>query len=141
MRVEPSHLQGPRPLADQTKTAAIRDYLDAWESVSSALAQNRPGLLDRDFTGTAKSKLVDTIQQQTAAGITTRYHDTAHDVQIVFYSPEGLSIQLIDKVDYDVEIIAGGKVLSTQKVSTRYVVVMTPAEVRWRVRIFQGEPE
>jgi hypothetical protein len=141
VRVEPTDLHGPRVLAKQTETGAIQDYLQAWQSVDAALGQNRPDLLDRDFTGTAKDKLIDTIQEQTKLGLTTRYQDRAHDIQIVFYSPEGLSIQLIDKVDYDVQILDHDKVQTTQRVHARYIVVLTPAEVRWRVRVFQADPE
>jgi hypothetical protein len=134
-------LQGPRTLNEQTRSAVIRGYLDAWQSVAAALQQNRPELLDRNFVGTAKDKLTDTIHDQVTTGISTRYLDRNHDLQIVFYSPEGLSVQLVDNVEYDVQIIDQGKIQSTQKAHARYVVVMTPAEVRWRVRIFQGEPE
>ena len=81
------------------------------------------------------------MQQQAALGIKTRYHDRSHDLRIVFYSPEGLSIQLIDNVEYDEQVIDHDKVLTTQRVRARYIVVLTPAEVQWRVRIFQGEPE
>ena len=141
MRVEPPNLQGPRALNDQTTTAVIRDYLQAWQSVSAAFQQNRTALLNRDFVGTAKDRLVDTIHDQVTMGISTRYLDQSHDLQIVFYSPEGLSVQLVDNVEYEVQVIDHGKTQATQRMHARYVVVMTPAEVRWRVRIFQAEPE
>ncbi len=141
VRVEPATLQGPRPLQEQTGTAAIRDYLQSWQSLRAALEQNRADLLGPDFVGTAKEKLTDTIQKQTALGIRTRYVDRAHDLQIVFYSPEGLSIELTDKVDYDVQVLDQNKVTTTQRVRARYIIVLTPAEVRWRVRVFQAAPE
>lgn len=141
VRVAPTDLQGPRTLNEQTRSAVIRGYLDAWQSAAAALQQNRPELLDRNFVGTAKDKLTDTIHDQVTTGISTRYLDRSHDLQILFYSPEGLSVQLVDNVEYDVQVVDKGKVQTTQKAHARYVVVMTPAEVRWRVRIFQGEPE
>jgi hypothetical protein len=141
VRVEPANIEGPRVLNDQTKAAVIRDYLEAWQSMRAALLQNRSNLLDRDFVGTAKDKLVDTIQDQVTMGISTRYLDRSHDLQIVFYSPEGLSVQLVDNASYDVQLIDHGKIQATQTEHARYVVVMTPAELRWRVRIFQSEPE
>ena len=61
LRVEPSNLKGPRPLQDQTRAAAIRDYLKSWQSFRAAFDQNRPELLDADFVGTAKDKLAETI--------------------------------------------------------------------------------
>jgi hypothetical protein len=141
VRLEPTNLQGPRVLNEQTQTAVIRDYLQAWQSVRTALEQNRPDLLNRDFVGTAKDKLADTIHDQVTSGISTRYLDRSHDLQIVFYSPEGLSVQLVDNVEYEVQVADHGKTQATQKMHARYVVVMTPAEVRWRVRVFQGGPE
>ena len=141
LRVEPVKLTGPRELQDQTKTGAIRDYLEAWKSFSAALNQNRTDLLDADFVGTSKDKLKETIKQQAALGLHTHYQDVSHDLQIVFYSPEGLSIEMTDKVEYDMQVFYHEKNLATQHVSTRYVVVLTPSEVKWRVRVFQAMPE
>ena len=141
VRIEPTNTVGPRPLEKQTETAVVRDYLKAWRSMSVALEQNRTDLLDADFVGTAKQKLSDTVREQARLGMETRYHDTAHDLRLVFYSPEGMSIQLLDTVEYEVQILDHGKVLSTQHVRARYVAVLTPTEVRWKVRVFQAEPE
>jgi hypothetical protein len=141
VRVEPANVQGPRTLNEQTQQAVVRGYLEAWQSMAAALQQNRPELLDRDFVGTAKDKLTDTIHDQVTTGISTRYLDQSHDLQIVFYSPEGLSVQLVDNSEYEVQVLDRGKLQTTQKVHARYVVVMTPAEVRWRMRVFQGVPE
>jgi len=140
VRIEAANLQGSRPLQEQTGKAAIRDYLQSWRALSAAFEQNRTDLLDPEFVGSAKDILTATIQQQTALGISTRYQDRAHDLQLVFYSPEGLSIEMTDNVEYDVQLLDHGKVKAVQHVSTRYVIVMTPAEVRWRVRVFQGTP-
>jgi hypothetical protein len=141
VRVEPTNLQGPRVLEKQTETAVVRDYLEAWKSFNTAFEQNRAALLDADFVGTAKDKLTDTIQQQSKIGIHTRYVDRSHDIQIVFYSPEGLSIQLVDQVEYDMQVFDHDKPLTTQRVRARYVAVLTPSEVRWRVRVLQALPE
>jgi hypothetical protein len=140
VRVEKANLQGPRPLQEQTGVAAIRDYLQSWQSLRAALEQNRPDLLDPNFVGSAKDILTETIKQQSALGISTRYQDRAHDLQIIFYSPEGMSIELTDKVEYDLEVLDHDRVKTTQHVIARYVIVLTPAEVRWRVRVFQGTP-
>jgi hypothetical protein len=141
VRVEPTNSVGPRTLEKQTEAAVIRDYLQAWRGLCAALEQNRLDLLDPDFVGIAKEKSADTIREQINLGIRTRYRDTGHDLQLVFYSPEGMSIQLVDRVEYDVEILDHEKVQATQHVRTRYVAVLTPTEVRWKVRVFQAEPE
>ncbi len=85
-------------------------------------------------------KLAATIQQQRTLGFCTSYNDLSHDIQIVFYSPEGLSIQLIDNVEYDEEVFDHDKVLAKQRVHGRYIAILTPAEARWRVRLFQAAP-
>jgi hypothetical protein len=141
VHVDPANLHGPRSLPEQTETAAIRDYLQSWQSLSAAFEQNRTDLLDPAFVGTARDKLAQTIQQQATLGINTRYQDRSHDLQIVFYSPDGLSIELTDKVESDIQVLDHGRVKTTQHLNARYVIVVTPAEVRWRVRVFQADPE
>jgi hypothetical protein len=141
VRIESADLQGSRALQEQTGRAAIRDYLQCWQALTAALEQNRVDLLDPDFVGSARDTLSATILQQTALGISTHYQDRSHDLQLVFYSPEGLSIELTDNVEYDVQLLAQGGVKTIQHVRARYVIVLTPAEVRWRVRVFQGTPK
>src|ERR1700685_2899713 len=141
VHVEPTDSVGPRVLEKQTEEAVVRDYLQAWRSLSSTLEGNRADLLDPGFIGSAKEKLTDTVREQEKLGLQTRYRDSAHDLQVVFYSPEGLSVQLVDTVTYDVQILDHEKVQATQHVRARYVAVLTPTEVRWKVRILQAEPE
>ncbi|MGA9585688.1 MAG: hypothetical protein WBQ95_10195 [Terracidiphilus sp.] len=136
--IEPPNLHGPRPLQPQTAKAAIQDYLDAWGVLSNALQQNRADLLDRTFIGAAKDKLASTIKEQSASGVHTVYHDRSHKVQILFYSPEGLSLELADTVEYDVQVFDHDKSLVTERVHTKYIAVLTPTETRWRIRIFQS---
>lgn len=132
---------GPRSLETQTRTAVVRDYLQAWKSLSGALQESRADLLDASFVGVAKEKLGDAVRQQQELGMKTRYRDVSHDLKIVFYSPEGLSVQLLDTVQYDVQVVDHDKTLATQHVRARYVAVLTPTEVRWKVRFFQAQPE
>jgi hypothetical protein len=141
VRVAPTDSVGPRTLEKHTETTVIHDYLEAWHSLSSALEQNRADLLDSDFVGAAREKLADTIREQAKLGIHTRYRDSAHELQLIFYSPEGLSIQLLDTVEYDVQVVDHDKIQTTQHVRARYVAVLTPTEVRWKVRVFQADPE
>jgi hypothetical protein len=138
VRVAPMNSVGPRPVETQTQASVVRDYLKAWETLRGALSQNRVDLLDGYFVGLAKDKLTDTIHEQRQLGIETTYRDQSHDLQVVFYSPEGLSIQLTDNVEYDVEVRDHGKAVGTQHVRTRYVAVLTPTESKWKVRVFQS---
>ena len=138
LRVAPMDSVGPRPVEKQTQSSVVRDYLQAWQTLDSALGGNRADLLDGYFVGVAKEKLADTIREQQNLGIETSYRDQSHDLQVVFYSPEGMSIQLLDNVEYDVEVRDHGKTVGTQHVRTRYVAVLTPTESKWKVRVFQS---
>lgn len=141
VRVEPADSVGPRTLEPQTRTAVIQDYLQAWQSLSQALEHNRADSLDPDFVGVAREKLQDTIREQEKLGLQTRYSDSAHDIQLSFYSPEGLSVALLDTVEYTVQILDHNKLQSTQHIRARYIAVLSPTEVRWKVRIFQAVSE
>jgi len=129
---------GPRPIEKQTQASVVRDYLRAWETLNSVLRDNRPELLDEYFVGNAKEKLSDTIRQQQNLGIQTSYHNLSHDIQVVFYSPEGLSIEIVDNAGYEMELRDHGKIVGTQRVQARYVAVLTPTEAKWKVRVLQG---
>jgi len=141
VHVEAPDLHSPRPLAKQTADSAVRDYLQSWHSMKAALAQNQASLLSPDFVGSALDKLTSTVQQQAKAGIHTRYVERSHDIKIVFYSPEGLSIELVDNVEYDQQVFNGDTLLTSQPLRARYIAVLTPSEVRWRVRVLQATPE
>jgi len=141
VHIQPPDLHSPRPLEEQTATSVVRGYLQSWKNFKSAFEQNRADLLNADFVGTALDQLKSTIGEQAAAGITTRYVDQSHDIQIVFYSPDGLSVQLVDKVVYKEQVIKGGKVIASQPIHARFVAVLTPAAARWSVRIFQATRE
>jgi hypothetical protein len=75
------------------------------------------------------------------SGISTQYQDRAHDIKILFYSSGGPSIEMTDTVEYDVQFLDHGTVKAAQSVISHYVIVLTPAEVQWRVRVFQAEPD
>ena len=138
VHVQPVDPSSPREPEDQTQQAVVRDYLLAWQTLGNALDQNRTELLDAAFVGVAKEKLAATIAEQQKLGLQTRYTDRSHDLKLVFYSPEGLSIQLIDNVEYDVVVTDHDKLQSTRHIKTKYIAVLSPTEVRWKVRVFQA---
>ncbi len=141
LRVEPVKLTGPRELQEQTKDGSDSGLSGSMEEFQCSPESKPDGSFGRGFCGIAKDKLKETIKQQSALGLHTHYQDVSHDLQIVFYSPEGLSIEMTDKVEYDMQVFDHDKNLATQHVSARYVVVLTPSEVKWRVRVFQAMPE
>jgi hypothetical protein len=132
---------GPRTLEKQTQVSLVRDYLQAWQSMTTAFQQQRPEILDGSFVGTAREQLGNRMQEQMKLGIQTLYRDRSHDLRVLFYSPEGLSIQMVDEVEFEVELRDGGKIIGTRHVRTAYMVVLTPAESRWKVRVFQSGAE
>jgi len=132
---------GPRTLEPQTRDAVVRDYLASWQSLNRALDENNAALLDADFTGIAREKLSETVAEQYKLGLRTRYQDRSHNISLIFYSPEGLSIELLDTVEYDVELLDHDNLHVTQHLRTQYLAVLTPTEVRWKVRILQSTPQ
>ena len=122
----------------QTQQAVVRDYLESWKSLQIAFEQNRADLLNADFVGSARDTLTNAIREQSALGMRTQYRDLSHNIQIVFYSPEGLSIELLDTVKYDLQVFDGSRLVGQHQQSVRYLVVMSPSQVRWRIRIFQA---
>ena len=140
IKIEPPQLGGSRALEKSTGTEALRDYLHAWDTLQTALGENQANVLEPDFVGTARDKLAETIAAQVKLGMHTEYQVLSHDLRFTLYSPEGQSLQLTDTVEYSEQVFAGDKALAKQTVTSRYLVVMTPAEVRWRVRVFQAEP-
>lgn len=138
IQVAPIDAGSPRPLEKQTQASVVHDYLLSWQILGQAMAQNRLDLLDGSFVGVAKEKLAETIRKQQSLGIQTTYLVQSHDVKVVFYSTEGLSIQILDDVEYDLEVGSPSGALGTQHVRTRYIAVLTPTESKWKVRIFQG---
>lgn len=138
VKEEPPALMGSRPLEKQTETSVIRDYLQAWHTLGTAMQTNQPDALDGSFIGTAHDKLAATLNAQISAGLHTRYQDISHDLQFVFYSTEGQSIELVDTVQYDEQISSAAGNCPVQHVNARYVVVLTPSDVQWRVRVFEG---
>lgn len=142
VQVDPPDVHGSRPVEPTTGKAVVQDYLQSWQSMRTALDQNQAQALDPDFVGTALTKLAQTVDQQAAMGIHARYRDESHHLQIVFYSPNGLSIQLVDNVTYNEEVFDHkGQALASHQVHARYLVVLTPAANRWQVRILQASPQ
>lgn len=138
VQVDGGSFAGGRQLEDQTRRAVIRDYLSAWKSLAEAFDRNQPGLLDADFVGTQRDRLAETVRQQAAAGVHVRYQPTAHRIHLLLYSPEGMSIELADDVDYEMRVFSQRRLIRTVPESARYIVILTPAELRWQVRLLQA---
>jgi hypothetical protein len=130
-----------RPVEDLTRKSVARDYAKAWRTLAAAMNENRAELVDGDFVGIEAERLASAIQQQAKAGLHTRYVDRGHKVEVLFYSPEGLSIQLLDTANLERQVLDGDKVVHSEQATRQYISIMTPTEVRWKVRVLQAEPQ
>ena len=131
---------GPRELEDVTRKSVAKDYSEAWQALTTALAQNHASLLDNYFVGYAKDRFTHTIAEQERTGVQTRLIDRGHKVDVLFYSPDGMSILLRDTAKFDMQISEGGKQIAEKPVTLHYLAVLTPTEVRWKVRVLQAVP-
>lgn len=128
---------GPHEMQDTTRTSITNSYARAWESMANALSANRADVLDKAFLGTARDNLAQRIADQKANGMTTRVIDRGHKVDVLFYSPDGLSMQLRDTAQVEMQVLDGDKVVHSETGTRHYIVLMTPTEVTWKVRILQ----
>jgi hypothetical protein len=140
VRLDASHI-APRPLEQLTGQSIVKQYSSAWKNMETALAENRPDLIDEGFVGYAQDKLAAQIKAQQKNGLATRYVDHGHQVQATFYSPEGSAVQLQDTAQLEIQLLDGGKVVSSQNVTRKYVAVVTVVEDRWKVRVLDAVQE
>ena len=131
---------GPRAIEDLTSKSVPRDYAFAWQTMKQALDENRAGLLDGYFTGIAKQDLASRVKSQIKSGMRTRYQDHGHKLEAIFYAPAGDAMQLRDRVQIDIQVLEGDKVIYEEPVNTEYMVLMTPGADRWMVRQMQAIP-
>jgi hypothetical protein len=131
----------PRAVEETTALAIQRDYTHAWQSLVSALEENRADLLDGGFTGEARQRWRDAIHAQQRSGLSRRIVDRGHQFRVTFYSLDGSALQAVDAADLEIEYRDGGKLLSSERIQARYLVLLTPAENSWKVRILQEIPQ
>jgi hypothetical protein len=130
----------PRQVEDQTEKAIIRDYGAAWAALGKALEQNRPEQLGDLWAGFARQNLVEAIRQQEQSGLRIRYLNNAHNLNAVFYSPEGSALELRDTAQLRRQLLDGDTVVTSEDLTVHYLVVMTPTADHWQVRILQSVP-
>ena len=138
--MELSASRGPRDIEDLTRQKIVHDYAAAWKTLAAGLEQNRAELLNDYFTGIAKHEFTRTITEQAATGIHRHYVDHGHKLAVLFYSPDGGVMQLQDNVEYEIQIFDGNRLLHSESMTAKFLVLMTPAADRWMVRLLQGVP-
>jgi hypothetical protein len=130
----------PREIEDTTEVAIPRDYATAWNALETALSQNRAAVLDNGFVGFARDRFAQRVADQKKSGMHVRYLDRGHKLQAIFYSPEGSTMQLRDTAQYELEVLDGDTVISSQPVTQNYIALMTVTEDRWKVRVLESVP-
>lgn len=139
VRMDASQIQ-PRPLEQLTGQAIVKMYSKAWKNMETALADNRTDLIDESFVGYAHDQLISQVKQQQKNGLSTRYVDHGHRVEATFYSPEGSAVQLRDTAEFEVQLLDGDKVVSSQRVTRSYIAVITVVEDSWKLRVLDAVP-
>ncbi len=129
---------GPREFEEQTQRAIVRDYGDAWASMTRALEDNDAGAVSDVWVGFARQKLLEAIANQKAAGLRVRYIDHGHQLQGAFYSPEGSALELHDTAQLEMQTLDGDTVVDSRQLTAHYLVVMTPTSDHWQVRVLQS---
>ncbi len=130
-----------RPVEELTQKAVVRDYASAWRTLENAVNWNNPWIIENDFVGIAQEKLQKLVAEQSKAGLRTRYVDHGHKLDVLFYSPEGSSIQVRDTARLEIQLLDGDKLVHSEQTTLRYISLLTPTEVRWKVRLLQAVPE
>ncbi len=132
---------GPRSVENLTERAIVRDYRSAWSSMSHALEFNTLDPIEVPFAGDAKRVLRDTVMNQQRSGVSQRFTDQNHQLEAVFYAPEGDAIELHDTASYQQQVLDGSKSIQDQRMVMHYVILMTPSADRWVVRQMQVVPQ
>jgi uncharacterized lipoprotein len=130
----------PRAVEETTAASVQRDYGHAWQSLISALEANRIDLLNENFTGVARQQWQEAIHEQQQNGLSRHIVDHGHKVRVTFYSPDGSALEATDTAELEIEYREGNKLLSSERVQAHYVVLLTPAENSWKIRILQEVP-
>jgi hypothetical protein len=127
----------PREVEETTRAAVAREYANAWKAMSTALADNTTDGLAATFVGAAKDTLTQRVAQQKESGLATRIVDRGHQLDVVFYSPEGSAMQLRDTATLERQFLHSGSIVHSDTVTQQYMVLMSVSEDRWKVRVLQ----
>ena len=131
---------GPREMEPTLQQSIPRDYVKAWQLLSTALDAGNPELLDQYWVGVARDKFQRLIRDEGRTGIHVHYQDVSHNLQAVFYPTDGAALLLYDNVQLEMQVKQLNRVIHTENTTVRYLVLMTPAQDRWVVRVLQEVP-
>lgn len=130
----------PREVEDSTEKAIVRDYTAAWRAIESGLANDDVNALDEGLVGFARDQFAIAINEQKKSGMKVRYTDGGHQLEAVFYSPDGSAMQLRDTAKLSREVLDGDKVVHRDEITGHFLVVMAVSEDRWKLRSIEEVP-
>jgi hypothetical protein len=130
----------PREVEDTTEKAIVRDYSTAWRTIESGLANDDVNALDEGLVGLARDQFAAAIDQQKKTGMKVRYTDGGHQLEAVFYSPDGSAMQLRDTAKLSREILDGNKVIHRDDITAHYLAIMSVSEDHWKLRSLEEVP-
>jgi hypothetical protein len=123
---------------EAVQQALVRDYASAWQVLATALANNNAAALNDSFIGFAQDQLARRIEEQQKAGLRTRIVDHGHEVEAIFYSPEGAAVELRDMATLETQILDGETVVHYETARIQYYAILTGAEDRWKIRVLES---
>ena len=129
---------GPRHIESTLQQSISRDYKSAWQTLNQSLQTGNPEALNQYWVGTAFDKFKQLVADESRTGVQVRYLDKSHRLQAVFYPIDGAAMLLHDDAEVEVQVLQSGKVIHSESLTQHYVVLMTPAQDRWMVRVFQS---
>ena len=131
---------GPRQPEPTLQQSITRDYAQAWQTFSAALQGGDPAALDQYWAGVAHDKFQRLVEDQKRTAVQVRYADKSHQLRAVFYPADGAALVLYDTAELEVQVFSSGKLVHHEGLTQKYLVLMTPAQDRWLVRILQSVP-
>ncbi|WP_299533088.1 glycoside hydrolase family 2 TIM barrel-domain containing protein [Ulvibacterium sp.] len=124
-----------RPMETQTLKEIEHDYLKAWLVRNLALETNNPYGLADYYTDSARVKLYQILDLNKANSTTLKTTTLRHHPKLEFYSADGKMVVLTDKnVERYEKIYLEEKVLSNQKSTASYQVMLLLEDGFWRIR-------
>ena len=130
----------PREVEDSTGKAIVRDYATAWKAIENGLGNDDVNALDAGLVGFARDQYAAAIDDQKKTDLKVRYTDKGHQVEAVFYSPDGSAMQLRDTAKLTREVLDGDKVLSHDEITAHYFAIMAVTDDHWKLRSIEEVP-
>ncbi|HEX5690956.1 MAG TPA: cellulase family glycosylhydrolase, partial [Roseiflexaceae bacterium] len=125
-----------RQIEPFTRSQIEASYLRAWLQWNFSYLKREPYGLKTYFAGPALAAAGDAVRQATAQGLRVDQVDTAHELELQFYSADGAIVAFTDHDALVAQLIRdpSGAVVYAGETRADYDVVMLLEDGNWRVR-------